>query len=89
MLEDLFKPYGAGDAARVTVRGDDTPISARAATPLALVFHELATNSAKYGALSVEEGTIELTIDDRGDTLLLRYRANAGEPARIVLRVAS
>jgi len=77
MLADLFSPYGAD---RVRVVGDDAPLSARAATPLALVFHELATNSAKYGALSGEEGSVELTIDDRGDTLLLLWTERDGPP---------
>src|SRR5690606_12630892 len=80
VLEDLFSPYGTGDHARVTVSGDDPPISPRAATPLALVFHELATNSAKYGALSAEDGAVELTVTDRGDTVLLRWVESGGPP---------
>ena len=39
-------------------------IGARAATPLALIFHELATNSAKYGALSCAEGHVTVTVTD-------------------------
>jgi PAS domain S-box-containing protein len=87
MLDDLFSPYRVGDELRVTVHGDDTRIAERAATPLALVFHELATNSAKYGALSIEGGTIDLTITDRGDMLVLRWAEHGGtrpegEPAK-------
>ncbi|HEY6816488.1 MAG TPA: PAS domain-containing protein [Croceibacterium sp.] len=87
MLEDLFLPYGRGESARVIVHGDDAPIADRSATPLALVFHELATNSAKYGALAAEHGTIDLTIADRGQTLLLRWVEHGGtmpegEPAK-------
>ena len=82
MLGDLFSPYGSGDHARVTVTGDDVTILARAATPLALVFHELATNSAKYGALSTDEGTVDLSIEDRGKTLLLRWVERGGPPVK-------
>ncbi len=57
-------------------------IAARAATPLALVFHELATNSAKYGALSEPEGTVELTIADHGETLQLDWKERGGPPAK-------
>ena len=80
MLEDLFDPYSMGGKARVTVVGDDTAIAARAATPLALVFHELATNSAKYGALSMEDGTFDLSISDQGEQVLLRWVEHGGPP---------
>jgi PAS domain S-box-containing protein len=82
MLEDLFSPYRIGGTARVAVHGDDTRIAGRAATPLALVFHELATNSAKYGALSSDDGTIDLSIADRGDKVLLRWLERGGPPPR-------
>jgi PAS domain S-box-containing protein len=78
MLADLFSPYRIAGRSQIAVHGDDVRIAARAATPLALVFHELATNSAKYGALSVDEGLIDLTIDDVGDTLVLRWVERGG-----------
>lgn len=81
LLSDLFSPYGSGDAARVAVSGDDSKVAARAATPLALVFHELATNSAKYGALATETGTVDLTVTDKGDTLQLCW-VERGAPPR-------
>lgn len=80
MLEDLFSPYGVGEHARVSLTGDDLTVAPRAATPLALVFHELATNSAKYGALSTEEGRVELSVVDQGPTLLLRWVERGGPP---------
>ena len=45
----------------VTMSGDDVVLSSRANLSLALAIHELATNSAKYGALSTEEGHLEVT----------------------------
>lgn len=80
MLRDLFQPYGAGSHSRVDLHGDDAEIAARAATPLALVFHELATNSAKYGALSTEQGRVRLDCEDRDDDLLLRWTESGGPP---------
>lgn len=82
MLTDLFSPYGDGEHPRVTVSGDDITISARAATPLALVFHELATNSAKYGALSADDGAVDLSIADEGKSLLLRWVERGGPPVK-------
>lgn len=78
MLADLFEPYDRAGRARVAIQGDDVTIAARAATPLALVFHELATNAAKYGALSMDEGQIDLSIEEQGDTLLLRWTERGG-----------
>lgn len=62
LLRELMAPYADG-AGRIAINGSDCPIGPRAATPLALIFHELATNSAKYGALSAEGGSVGITID--------------------------
>jgi two-component sensor histidine kinase len=58
------------------------PINTRTATPLALVFHELATNSAKYGALASTQGTVALKIADKGDSVKLRWRETGGKAPR-------
>jgi PAS domain S-box-containing protein len=62
LLLELMAPYADGGD-RVVIGGTDCSIGPRAATPLALIFHELATNSAKYGALSTDAGRIEIAID--------------------------
>ena len=82
LLEQIFAAYGSGEGARVKIRGDDCAIGPRAATPLALVFHELATNAAKYGALATLEGRVELKVADRGDTLHLTWTERGGRKAK-------
>ncbi|MGE5952730.1 MAG: sensor histidine kinase [Qipengyuania vulgaris] len=62
LLEDLLAPYEGAKGERVEISGDDVDIGARAATPVALIFHELATNAAKYGALSNADGKVEIEI---------------------------
>ena len=51
-----------------------------AATPLALLFHELATNAAKYGSLSRVEGRVEVVGEDREDQYQLVWREIDGPP---------
>jgi PAS domain S-box-containing protein len=79
LLAELMAPY-EDEGGRVVIRGDDCPIGPRAATPLALTFHELATNSAKYGAFSAEGGSVSIVIDcpENGDTANIAWRERGG-----------
>lgn len=54
----ILAPYD--DNGRIVVQGDDAMLQDHLVTPLALIFHELATNSAKYGALACDGGTLSL-----------------------------
>lgn len=80
LLADLLEPYRNGNDERIAIQGDDRAIGADAATPLALVFHELATNSAKYGALSTDYGTVSVTIqpDVQRNCIQVIWRETAG-----------
>jgi two-component sensor histidine kinase len=62
LLAEL-KPYGKN---RVLLKGGELGLDANHAKALALTFHELATNAAKYGALSDPKGliTISWTVSD-------------------------
>jgi CheY-like chemotaxis protein len=51
-----------------------------AAQTLALALHELATNAAKYGALSVEGGRLDVAWGLKGPMLELRWRERGGPP---------
>ncbi|WP_426051878.1 sensor histidine kinase [Brevundimonas sp. SL161] len=78
-LLDLFKAYDGEDGVpRVHVTGDDTIFDDQAATPVALLFHELATNAAKYGALSQPDGRVDLTLSHRGDRMILVWAEHGG-----------
>jgi PAS domain S-box-containing protein len=50
----ILQPFGLNDrrVTRFSVEGDDVRLQPKAALSLAMVFHELATNAAKHGALS-------------------------------------
>jgi len=82
LLEAIFQPYTdlarTGDPKRIVISGPDLVIGERALTSLALVLHELATNAAKYGALSIGEGLIHVTWQIEAGNLLLRWQERKG-----------
>ncbi|WP_235514863.1 sensor histidine kinase [Sphingomonas sp. Leaf25] len=78
VLAELLSPYDAG---QWRIAGEDTPIDDRGATPVALVFHELATNAAKYGSLSVPDGRVTIEIGRTDDRLTIDWRETGGPPA--------
>jgi two-component sensor histidine kinase len=53
-------------------------IGQSSATALALVIHELATNSMKYGALSAHAGTLDITSDSDGDDIVVKWVERGG-----------
>lgn len=78
LLEQLFAPYTGDDEKRVRITGENPPVDDRSATPLALLFHELATNAAKYGALSTSNGTVDVDITHDGDGLHIVWTETGG-----------
>ncbi|SFP56063.1 sensor histidine kinase [Sphingomonas rubra] len=78
LLADLFEPYQQPDRDRIRVQGTDVLIDDRSATPLSLLFHELATNATKYGALSTELGEASVSIDQADGRVILRWVEQGG-----------
>ncbi|MDB5371440.1 MAG: hypothetical protein JWP04_82 [Belnapia sp.] len=79
----LLRPFrgGAGDTERLTLAGPSLPIGPIAAPPVALALHELATNAAKYGALSRPEGRVEIGWSFEVPAMLrLVWRESGGAP---------
>lgn len=78
---DELSPFSHGDDGRVVALGPDVTVLADAAQPVGMVLHELATNAAKYGALSVPGGTIAVhwTVEPDGSIELL-WREQGGPP---------
>ena len=78
-LADLFRAYSSEDGSpRVILKGDDAAFDDQAATSVALLFHELATNAAKYGALSMPDGKVTLTTENRDDRFILTWVEEGG-----------
>ena len=78
VLDQIFAPYNGESGARILMSGEDVAIDDRSATPIALLFHELATNAAKYGALSVPDGRIMLHIGRVENDIRIDWREEGG-----------
>ena len=86
VVEEL-SPYMQDSEVRVWIGGANLPVEPAVAQCLAMIVHELATNAAKYGALSVSSGklTLEWRKSPTGD-LTFRWTETDGplveEPIR-------
>lgn len=87
-LRELFLAelahYRSPDGANVIIKGEPVALCPSAAQTLALALHELATNSAKYGAFSDLRGCVTVTSEcmNEGDQRLLaiEWRETGGPP---------
>src|SRR5262249_2435146 len=61
LVKQELEPYRRGREARARIDGPDLTLEPNTAQPIAMTLHELATNAAKYGALSVAKGRVEVT----------------------------
>ena len=88
LIKTIVSPYenrAAEEPARVTVVGADVLLSHGTVTSLALLLHEFATNAAKYGALSIAEGRIDVRCEAAGDMFVLQWNERGGPaPSREV-----
>jgi len=75
--------YLGSRAGRIRMNGPDVALDPKAFSTLALVVHEMMTNSAKYGALADSTGQVEIvwTID-RNDSLVIDWKESGGPPVR-------
>ncbi|GJD94513.1 sensor histidine kinase [Methylobacterium iners] len=82
LLSILLAPYDDRGAfsGRIRVSVPRMGAGEAAATTLALVVHELATNSLKYGALSVPTGTLDVSSPANEDAVVLTWTERGGPP---------
>ena len=78
VISNLVEPHLHVQHEQMTLAGPTLQASPKASTNLALVVHELATNAAKYGALSTPEGRISVTWDITGEMLELTWVEQGG-----------
>jgi PAS domain S-box-containing protein len=80
ILEDTFDPYEIHDGVRIRLEGAPVRLPPKAALLLAMVFHELATNAAKFGALSGTDGHVDVTWSIQPDEQLSVMWHESGGP---------
>jgi two-component sensor histidine kinase/DNA-binding response OmpR family regulator len=78
LVTEEFAPYQTDGECRAAWEGPAIILPADKAQAIALMIHELATNAAKYGALSVPAGQVHLSWDLKDGRFLLTWRETCG-----------
>jgi two-component system, chemotaxis family, sensor kinase Cph1 len=82
LVAEELRPHADGPGrGRIAISGRDLVLRPRAAMSLSLALHELATNAAKHGALSVPDGTVALRWRRTQAGLVLQWAEHGGPPA--------
>jgi PAS domain S-box-containing protein len=80
LLKKILAPYsqkGSGGD-RIMTSGPAVMLGPHAVTTLALIVHELATNSVKYGSMSVEGGSLAIRWVCSDNVLVLKWEESGG-----------
>ena len=80
VVRRALRPWREESDARFTVEGPAVHLDTKRALALGMGFHELATNAAKYGALSSSNGVVAVywEIEPDGRSLKLSWRESGG-----------
>jgi len=82
LIEKILSPYavplGTDGSARTKIEGPEIVVGAVAATNIAIIVHELATNAAKYGALSTPGGRVYISWESVRGRLSLTWEEKGG-----------
>jgi PAS domain S-box-containing protein len=76
LIRDEIRPYSK--EGQLLLNGPKFTCSAGAVQSLSLLFHELATNAVKYGALGSDGGHVTIDWRSDGDTMLIRWKEQGG-----------
>jgi PAS domain S-box-containing protein len=83
IVRRALRPFLDHDQARIAIAGPEIRLNSNKALLLAMALHELGTNAVKYGALSNDTGSIDVTwelLDAPGSRLRLTWRESGGPP---------
>ncbi len=81
LAQEELAAYSPGRETRVQIDGPSVLLEPNAAQAIAVILHELATNAAKYGALSVPNGQVRIEWShEQNGQLVLRWTEKGGPP---------
>jgi two-component sensor histidine kinase len=80
LIDEELEPYRTRDAERIVMLGPSVVLQPAVAQTLALALHELATNAAKYGALSDPKGRVRIEWELNPESLWLVWIEDGGPP---------
>jgi two-component sensor histidine kinase len=78
LIDEELEPFRTRDPGRVVTMGPRVVLQPTVAQTLALALHELATNAAKYGALSQPAGCVKIEWDLNPESLWLVWAESGG-----------
>jgi PAS domain S-box-containing protein len=82
IVAEELRPYGVDRRLQFSIRGPRLRLRPKAAETMALAIHELATNAAKYGALSVATGRVDVAWEIDAESRFVRMSwAEKGGPS--------
>lgn len=68
LMSEALRPFSKRDGSNIVLQGDSVLLPPQLALTMNLIVHELATNAAKYGSLSIEMGRVEVAWSVIGDS---------------------
>lgn len=83
LLSIILAPYGGGGASW-HLHGDDVEITPKKVTSLSLLLHEFSTNAAKYGALSIAGGLLDVQVRVDNDQVEILWTESLPGPVERV-----
>jgi two-component sensor histidine kinase len=86
LLETELRPYQNTGVERIRLTGPDVELPSEVAVPLGMALHELTTNAARFGALSVRGGRLDVTwrvTSEYNDVLHLEWSERGGPTVEV------
>ena len=80
LVDSQIGPYVIQDEERLTVKGEDVQLPPDHALGLGIILHELASNAARFGALSIDAGKLRIAWTVKDDELHLEWIESGGPP---------